>query len=155
MKSVYGKLWAIGAMALASLAACSPPATDQYAKPAQPAEATSAISTVVGPPPADIAPGFEGSWASVETDCGDPAKTATLSAKTLKLMPGQGECTVKSISEEHPSGRAMSYTITADCVAADRTGEDTFRLNFGPSDTAVQFQQNAREPMRLVRCPPQ
>ena len=47
----------------------------------------------------------------------------------------------------------MSYTIVATCVASDRTGEDTFRINFGASDTAVQFQQNAREPVRLVRCP--
>ena len=59
----------------------------------------------------------------------------------------------KKIEEERSSGRSMSYTILADCVAEGRTGEDTFRINFGPSDKVVQFQQNAREPIRLIRCP--
>ena len=144
---------------LAGLVACSPPSPAPTQAAVQPATApspASANSTVVlGPPPANIDPGFIGAWASIEADCGDPAKTVKLSAKTFTLMPGEGDCAVKSISEEHPSDRSMSYTIIANCVAKDRTGEDTFRVNFGPSDTIVQFQQNAREPVRLVRCPPQ
>lgn len=151
--------WALGAFALAGLMACSPsaPSSAQLAAgpDAAPAPPSSNSTVVLGPPPANIDPGFVGNWASIETDCGDPAKRVTLSAKAVSLMGGDGECTVKSIDEEHPSGRSMSYTIVANCVAKARTGEDTFRVNFGPSDTIVQFQQNAREPVRLVRCPPQ
>lgn len=156
MKPAVIRIWAFGAAALAGLLACSPSAPVAGQPAAPPSPPTSSNSTVVlGPPPANIDPGFIGNWASIETDCGDPAKRVTLSAKAVSLMQGDGECTVKSIDEEHPSGRSMSYTIVANCVAKDRTGEDTFRVNFGPSDTIVQFQQNAREPVRLVRCPPQ
>lgn len=156
MKPTASQGWALGAFTLVTLIACSPPATttvvEQSVTP--PAQAASSLdSRPIGPPPANIDPGFAGSWASIETECGDPAKVVKLSPKTIALKQGEGECVVKSIDEEHPSGRSMSYTIVATCVASDRTGEDTFRINFGASDTAVQFQQNAREPVRLVRCP--
>ncbi|HOY78895.1 MAG TPA: hypothetical protein PLN33_13860, partial [Hyphomonadaceae bacterium] len=72
----------------------------------------------------------------------------------VTLMAGEGQCAITSVDEQHPTGRSMTYTIKANCVSPNRTGEDTFRINFGPSDTVVQFQQNAREPVRLVRCPP-
>ncbi|MDP3493441.1 MAG: hypothetical protein Q8R82_10020 [Hyphomonadaceae bacterium] len=156
MKPTASQGWALGTFALAVLIACSPPAaTTVVEQPVTPpVQRSSSISSVpIGPPPANIDPGFAGTWASIETDCGDPAKTVALSPKSISLKQGDGDCAVKSIEEEHPSGRSMSYTIVASCVASDRTGEDTFRINFGPSDTAVQFQQNAREPVRLVRCP--
>ena len=156
MKPTVSQRCALGSIALTALIACSPPATTTVVEPqsasAQP-RSSSLSSTPIGPPPANIDPGFAGTWASIETECGDPAKTVRLSPKTIALKQGEGDCTVKSIDEEHPSGRSMSYTIVANCVASDRKGEDTFRLNFGASDTAVQFQQNAREPVRLVRCP--
>lgn len=163
MKPTVSQGWALGAIALATLIACSPPATTTVVEPqsastpprSAQSESSGLSSTPIGPPPANIDPGFTGTWASIETDCGDPAKTVKLSSKAIALKQGEGDCTVKSIDEEHPSGRSMSYTIVANCVASDRTGEDTFRLNFGASDTAVQFQQNAREPVRLVRCPSQ
>jgi len=156
MKPTVSQGWALGAVALTTLIACSPPAATTVVEPqsasTQP-RSSGLSSTPIGPPPANIDPGFTGTWASIETECSDPAKTVKLSSKILALKKGEGDCTVKSIDEEHPSGRSMSYTIVARCVASDRTGEDTFRLNFGASDTVVQFQQNAREPVRLVRCP--
>ena len=161
MKPTIRPVWALGAVALTTLIACSPPATTTVVEPqsasTQPRSAQSQSSglssTPIGPPPTNIDPGFAGTWASIETECGDPAKVVKLSPKTIALKQGEGDCTVKSIDEEHPTGRSMSYTIVATCVASGRTGEDKFRLNFGASDAVVQFQQNAREPVRLVRCP--
>ncbi|MEQ1609577.1 MAG: hypothetical protein ABL956_11510 [Hyphomonadaceae bacterium] len=157
MTARYTPLWAFGAIALAALIACVPPvAQPGPAEPAQPTPQPPVLSgetPTIGPPPANIDPGFVGSWAAVESACGDAARTVRLSAKTINLPPGEGNCAVKSIKEEHPGGRAMSYTIIADCVAKGRMGEDTFRINFGPSDTVVQFQENAREPQHLIRCP--
>ena len=154
MTARYTPLWALGAIVLTVLIACSPPVTTP--RPAQPTLQPSVLSgatPTIGPPPANIDPGFVGSWAAVESACGDAARTIRLSAKTINLLLGEGNCAVKSIEEERSSGRSMSYTILADCVAEGRTGEDTFRINFGPSDKVVQFQQNAREPIRLIRCP--
>ena len=152
MKPKHPRYWAMGAVALAALIACTP-----AAPPAETAEApapTSAGSTPIGPPPANIDPGYTGAWASIETDCGDPAKVVKLTGRKVTLMAGEGQCDIISIDEQHPTGRSMIYTIKANCVSPNRTGEDTFHINFGASDTAVQFQQNAREPVRLVRCPP-
>lgn len=157
MKPKHPRYWAISAAALAALIACtpaSPPADVAQAaatasQPAPPAQAPAPI----GPPPANIDPGYTGAWANIETDCGDVAKVIKMTGKSLSLMAGEGQCTITSIDEQHPSGRSMSYAIKANCVSPNRTGEDTFRINFGASDTVIQFQQNAREPVRLVRCP--
>lgn len=151
-------LWAIGAIAVSVLIACSPstppPAPAEPAQPTPQSPVLSGAESTLGPPPASIAPGFADTWAVAEADCATPAKTVRLTSEAFTLMEGEGSCKVKSISEEHPTGRSMNYTVIADCVSPARTGEDTFRINFGASDTVMQFQQNAREPVRLTRCPP-
>lgn len=162
MKPKHPKYWAIGAVALAALIACTPaiapPDNTGAAVPAEPAPAGSqagmATPTPIGPPPANIDPGYTGTWANAEADCSDAAKIVKLTGNNITLMGTEGQCAITSIDEQHPTGRSMIYTIKANCVSPGRTGEDTFRINFGASDTAVQFQQNAREPVRLVRCPP-
>lgn len=160
MKPKHPKYWAIGATALTALIACtpaSPPADTAATSPSSPAASaadSAPPSPPIGPPPANIDPGYTGTWASIETDCGDPAKFIRLTGKAITLMAGEGQCDIASIDEEHPTGRSMTYTIKANCVSPNRTGEDTFHINFGASDTVIQFQQNAREPIRLVRCPP-
>ncbi|HPN06371.1 MAG TPA: hypothetical protein PK050_11205 [Hyphomonadaceae bacterium] len=160
MKPRHWKYWAAGVVAIAGLTACTPaaPPVETASSPAlaagaEPAPAAGA-PTPVGPPSANIDPGYTGAWASIETDCGDLVKVVKLSGKNVTLMAGEGQCAITSVDEQHPTGRSMTYTIKANCVSPNRTGEDTFRINFGPSDTVVQFQQNAREPVRLVRCPP-
>ncbi len=157
MKPSSSQGWAIGAIALAVLVACSPstppPTPGEPAQPTPQPPVLSSGAPDIGLPPASIAPGFADTWAAAEADCATPAKTVRLAADAFTLMEGEGSCQVKSISEEHPTGRSMNYTVIADCVSAARTGEDTFRFNFGASDTAMQFQQNAREPVRLTRCP--
>ena len=154
MKQKHPYYWSAGAVMLTTLFACSPSAPADV--PSSPSSTISAAgaATPVGPPSANIDPGYAGAWVLDETDCGDAAKTVKLTGKTVTLMAGDGACTITSIDEQHPTGRSMIYTIKANCTSANRTGEDTFRINFGASDTAVQFQQNAREPVRLVRCPP-
>ncbi|RYY94223.1 MAG: hypothetical protein EON61_24015 [Alphaproteobacteria bacterium] len=161
MQSKHPKFWAIGAVALAALIACTPAAppveTAEASAPIGPASAPappSAGSTPIGPPPANIDPGYTGAWANIETDCGDPTKVVKLTGKNVTLMAGEGQCDITSIDEQHPTGRSMTYEIKANCVSPNRTGEDTFHISFGASDTVIQFQQNAREPVRLVRCPP-
>jgi hypothetical protein len=157
MKPKHPKYWAIGATILTALIACAPaaPPAETAAAPA-PGVAGSPppAPTPVGPPPANIDPGYTGAWANIETDCGDAAKTIKMTGKAITLMAGEGACTITSIDEQHPSGRSMAYTIKANCASPHRTGEDTFHINFGASDTVIQFQQNAHEPTRLVRCPP-
>jgi hypothetical protein len=163
MKPKHPKYWAVGAVALAALIACTPAAppadtastapVETAQAPAEPAPPVGA-QTPIGPPPANIDPGYTGAWANVETDCGDPAKVVKLTGNNITLMGTDGQCAITAIDEQHPTGRSMIYTIKANCVSPNRTGEDTFHINFGASDTVVQFQQNAREPVRLVRCPP-
>jgi len=161
MNSKHPQYWAMGAVALTALIACTPAAPSVQtaetrvsaataSEPAPPAPA----STPIGPPPANIDPGYTGAWANIETDCGDPAKVIKLTGKNVRLMSGDGQCEISSIDEQHPTGRSVIYAIKANCVSPNRTGEDTFHINFGASDTVIQFQQNAREPARLVRCPP-
>ena len=152
--------WAIGAVALAVLIACSPQAPEEPAapKPSEPTlhtSGTEAPDTTAGTTAAEaaqiVAPGFAGTWASAEAECADTAKASRLSAEKIELA-GQS-CTVKSISEEHPSGRSMIYTINAACGAGTAPTTDNFTLNFGASDTVMQLQQNDQPPIRLVRCP--
>lgn len=161
MKSKHPQYWAVGAIALTTLIACTPasPPVETVSAPAPVPAASEPASqagapTPIGPPPPNIDPGYTGAWANIETDCGDLAKVIKMTGKDITLMAGEGVCTITSIDEQHPTGRSMIYTIKANCVSPNHTGEDTFHINFGASDTIVQFQQNAREPVRLVRCPP-
>ncbi|MDP3739614.1 MAG: hypothetical protein Q8R02_19655 [Hyphomonadaceae bacterium] len=161
-KITSSQRWAIGAVALAVLIACSPQAPEEPAqpKPSEPTlhtSGTEAPDTTAGTTAAEaaqlVAPGFAGDWASAEAECADPAKMLKLSADRIEMTPSAQSCSVKSISEEHPTGRSMIYTISADCLAGGKTSADNFTLNFGPSDTVMQLQLNDRQPMRLVRCP--
>ncbi len=159
MKPKHPKFWAIGSAALAALIACTPsnqPADTASTAPSAASAPTPSemASTPVGPPPANIDPGYAGAWANIETDCGDPAKVVKLTGRNVALMANEGLCDITSVDEQHPTGRSMAYTIKASCMSPNRSGEDTFHINFGASDTVIQFQQNAREPVRLVRCPP-
>jgi hypothetical protein len=69
------------------------------------------------------------------------------------MTPGERSCAVKSISEEHPTGRSMIYTVMADCLTEGAASKDQFAFNFSAADTVMQLQLNGREPVRLVRCP--
>jgi hypothetical protein len=160
-KITSSQRWAIGAVALAVLIACSPQAPEEPAqpKPSEPTlhtSGTEAPDTTAGTTAVEaaqiVAPGFAGDWAAAEAECADPAKTLKLSAERIEITLGEQSCAVKSISEEHPTGRSMIYTISADCTAEGKATSDNFTLNFGASDTVMQLQLNDRPPMRLVRC---
>jgi hypothetical protein len=161
LKTNSSQRWAIGAVSLALLFACSPkaPEAPEPAKPlpesgpqlSAPPNPINANPAVV--PPDATPPGYADDWAAIEADCADPAKTYKLSATTLDMTPDKRTCSVKSIGEEHPTGRSMIYTLDADCSAAGQATKDVVKFNFGASDTVMQFALNDREPVRLVRCP--
>ena len=160
MKLTSSQRWAVGAVGLAVLIACSPQAPDEAPVP-QPNEPTLSSGVTGGdiaptPPPATgedaAAPGFAGRWAAAEAQCGEPAKTFDLSAHSF-AMPGGNACAVTRVSEEHPTGRSAVFAVTADCTADDPASSDRFTLNFGAADTIMQLQQNDQAPVRLVRCP--
>jgi hypothetical protein len=160
MKLTSSQRWAVGAVALAVLLACSPPTPDPPEEPAQPTPqppslsqgAASAVPTS-GPLIETQSPGFAGEWAFAQEDCAEPAKTFKLSADRIVMSPGERSCKVKSILEDHPTGRSAVYAVTADCLAEGEASEDRFTLNFGAADTVMQLQLNGRDPVRLVRCP--
>jgi hypothetical protein len=74
-----------------------------------------------------------------------------MSGEAVDIAPGKG-CTVKSITEEHPTGRSMIYHIVANCGAAGQPGESRVTLNFGPSESEMQLQVEDKRPVRLARC---
>ena len=160
MKLTSSQRWAIGAVGLTVLIACSPQAPDEAPLP-QPNEPTLSVNAGGGdiaptPPPVTgedaAAPGFAGRWAAAEVECNDPAKTFDLSAHSFAI-PGQTACSVTNLSEDHPTGRSAVFTATADSSANDPAASDRFTLNFGAPDTVMQLQQNDQAPVRLVRCP--
>jgi hypothetical protein len=160
MKLTSSQRWAVGAVGLAVLIACSPQSPEEPPVP-QPNEPTLSSGTPGGdiapaPPPVTgedaAAPGFAGRWAAIEAECSDAAKAFDLSAHSF-AMPGENACTVTKVSEEHPTGRSAIFTVTADCTADDPAASDRFTLNFGAGDTVMQLQQNDQAPVRLVRCP--
>jgi hypothetical protein len=158
MKLSSGQGWAIGAITLAILVACSPqqespqPAPAPETPPAVIEPPTPAPAPVISETPADQ-PGYAGIWAFVDSECGDAAKTVRLNGRSISMAPGGKTCAVKSLEEEHPTGRSMTYHIKADCDGDAGVTEDMFTLNFGASDTVMQMKVNDREPTRLVRCP--
>jgi hypothetical protein len=156
MNLTSSQRWAIGAVTLAVLIACSPKPEEPVQPPPQ-APSLSQAATVASATISSTAqarpPGFSGVWASAESECGEPDKTFKLSSATIDMMPGERSCAVKSISEEHPTGRSVIYTVMADCLTEGAASKDQFTLNFGAADTVMQLQLNDREPVRLVRCP--
>lgn len=151
--------WAIGAVTLATLIACTP-AADQPAEnptavlsgeiPEQPA----AVPPVMAAPGED--PGYWAAWAATTADCGDTTKTYMFSRDVVNLTPQKRNCAVKSADEEHPTGRSAIYTLSAVCVSdppAAPDGNDTLTLNFGASDTVMQLSINSDPPLTLERCP--
>lgn len=160
LKLTSSQRWAIAAVGLAVLFACSPRGPDPAPEPAQPTPQPPSLSSVSTPavetaePAVDAqAPGFAGEWAFADADCAEPAKTFKLGADKIVMSPGERSCEVRSLSEEHPTGRSAVYTIAASCLAEGQPSEDRFTLNFGASDTVMQLQLNDRDPVRLVRCP--
>ena len=159
LKTNSSQRWAFGAVSLALLFACSPkpPEAPEPAKPlpesgpqlsTAPVNATPAIV-----PPDATPPGYADNWAAIEADCADPARTYKLSAATLEMTPDKKTCAVKSIAEDHPTGRSMIYTLEADCSAGGQATRDVVKFNFGASDTVMQIVFNDHEPVRVVRCP--
>ena len=157
MKLTSSQRWAIGAVGLAVLIACSPKTPDPANEPAQPSPQPPSLSSAAGADAAVnakvAAPGFAGEWALAEQDCEEPARTFKLSADKIVMSPGERSCDVKSISEEHPTGRSAVFKVTAACLAEGEASEDLFTLNFGAADTVMQLQLNGQGPARLVRCP--
>jgi hypothetical protein len=153
MQLTSSQRWAIGAVALAVLLACSPRTPDEPVRPPPQAPKVSAITSGQAAPESAQPAAFAGDWAFAESDCSEAARTFKLSADKIVMSPGERSCAVTSISEEHPTGRSMIYHVAADCVAEGEATKDRFTLNFGASDTVMQMQLNNREPVRLVRCP--
>jgi hypothetical protein len=159
MKLTSSQRWAVGAVGLAVLIACSPQSPTEPPVP-QPNEPT--LSGAPGgdiaptPPPVTgedaAAPGFAGRWAAAQAECSDAAKAFDLSAHNFAI-PGGNACAVTKVSEEHPTGRSAIFTVAADCTVDDVAASDRFILNFGAADTVMQLQQNDQAPVRLVRCP--
>ena len=160
MQLTSSQRWAVGAVGLAVLIACSPqnPGEAPVPQPNEPTLSANALGgDVAATPPAltgenPVASGFAGRWAAAEADCSEPARTFALSAHNF-AMPGGNACAVTKVSEERPTGRSAIFTVTADCTADDPTASDRFTLNFGAADTIMQLQQNDQAPVRLVRCP--
>lgn len=159
MKLTSSQRWAIGAVGLAVLIACSPNTPDPADEPAQPNPKPPSVSSAAVTDSAASArveatvPGFAGEWALAERDCEEPARTFKLSADKIVMSPGERSCDVRSISEEHPTGRSAVFHVAAGCVTEGEASEDQFTLNFGAADTIMQLQLNDRDPVRLVRCP--
>lgn len=144
------------AFAAALAVACSKPEGVSEPAPKTPEPTAQAIPSVAAPPATPTTgqpPGFAGIWASEAKDCATPTSTFKLSANAINMTPGERACAVKSIDEQHPTGRSALFVVKASCLTEGETSEDTFRLEFGAADTAMQLQLNARDPIRLVRCP--
>lgn len=162
MQITSAERWAIGAVILAVLIACSPQ-TGQPSAPVKPPTAeTEAIKvppgTVTVPEPPASEPGYSGVWAAKSAECTDSLKTYQLGGEALTLTPQSRNCAVKSLAEEHPTGRSAIYRITATCTTEPPTGtqpvaDDTIVLTFGAADTVMQMQVNDGAPMALERCP--
>lgn len=164
MQISFSQRWAVGAITLATLIACSPPVQVLTGTPAStaPASATTAVepatalqADAVNPTPAPGDPGYAGAWAETTADCSDPAKTFLFSAEVVNLTPQKRNCAVKSMREERPTGRSAIYTLVAACISdppGAAGGKDTLVLNFGASDTVMQLEVNSDPPLRLERC---
>ena len=165
MRKSFPKYWAIAAATLTTLIACSPQ-PETPAAPAAAVEPPSAetLPTKVPPgavavPPAPIMePGYAGVWAKASKDCIETTKTYVLSGAALMLKPEARTCEVKSLQEEHPTGRSAIYRITAACVTDPPTGAapaaaDGVTLTFGASDTVMKMKVNADAELTLERCP--
>lgn len=168
MRTTSNKVSAIGAVALTVLIACSPPIEQPPGNAKAQAAQTEAVKvppgTVAVPPPPPSEPGYSGVWAASSADCTDSVKTYLLSGDALSLTPQSRNCAVKSLAEEHPTGRSVIYRITAVCISnppstsqtvgvAQPSGEDTITLSAGASDTVMQMQVGIGAPMTLERCP--
>jgi hypothetical protein len=148
---------AIGAVTLSAVIACSPGAgkTGEAAPaPGASRPETSKATVIAMPPPSASEPGYAGGWAPLVADCSDAKKTFLLSAEVLNLTPQARNCAVRSIAEEHPTGRSAIYRIRALCIGGTAAGrEDLITLNFGASDTVMQMQVDSDPPLTLERCP--
>jgi hypothetical protein len=156
---MLSKFVTIHAAALAVVAACEPaPGGDVSTAAEETTESSAAGPNGAKPaasaaPPSEAEPGFTGEWAFEEADCGKPTSTFRLSGAEINMTPRERACSVKSIDEQHPTGRSAIFVVQASCLAEGETSEDRFRLEFGASDTVMQLQLNDRDPIRLVRCP--
>lgn len=157
-------IWAIGAVALTAIIACTPASQEEAETPAaSPPVATTPpdvpASDITLQPDladgvADSQPDFGGAWAAKVADCGEAAKTVTFTASAVTRMDGAGACTVSGIGEQHPTGRSAIYTVNAVCPSGATTKPTVFVLNFGASDTVMQLVTDDGPPQTLERCPP-
>lgn len=147
--------WALGAVGLAVLIACTPAAVEPA--PTETPVVETRPESMPPPPPlppvTPETPGYAGLWAENAAACAEPDTGYTLTAERLDIPARKRSCAVTSISEEHPSGRAMNYVVEAACSSDGTPSRDKFRFEFGPSDTVMQFKLNDEAPVRLERCP--
>lgn len=157
---------AISAIALAALIACSPQPAATRPAPSAAVEPPSAETLPTKVPPGAVAvppapatePDYAGVWAPASADCTTTTKTYVLGGDMLTLAPQSRSCAVKSMQEEHPTGRSAIYRISATCVSnpptgAASSGVDLIALTFGASDTVMQMQVNTDKALTLERCP--
>jgi hypothetical protein len=160
MQLTSSQRWAIGAVGLAALIACSPqnPNEAPAPKPNEPTLSSGGpAGDIISTPPSAaggdaIAPGFAGRWAAAGTECSDPGKVFNLSAHSF-AMPSGNAFAISKVLEEHPTGRSAVFTVSAHCTASDVVASDSFTLTFGAADTMMQLQLNDQAPVLLVRCP--
>ncbi len=149
--------WAIGAIGLALLFACSPQPPEQTAQPqASSTTVSEDLANLASTPAFQVSepePGYSGDWAFAAGECAEPAKTIKLARTIVDMTPGERSCAIKSMTEEHPTGRSAVYTLKAACITEGATSEDTFKLKFGASESTMQLQLNDAKPVKLVRCP--
>jgi hypothetical protein len=148
--------WAIGAVGLTILIACTPAPERTEGTDAAPQVEVRPESMPAPPPLPPVTPetpGYAGLWAENITACAEPDTGYTLTAERLDIPAQKRSCAVTSIREEHPSGRAMNYVVEAACTTDGVASRDTFRFEFGAADTIMQLRMGEAAPVRLERCP--
>ncbi|WP_374409279.1 hypothetical protein [Pelagerythrobacter sp.] len=136
-------------IAIAGLAACSPPSDE----PEKEAETSSEGEGVSGPgsdaapalPPEDELLRFTGRWAETVEMCREEPWTITSNRLTA---PGDIACDLDRI-EKSPGG----YAITARCTIEGETQDDNFVLRFAESAQALLVEGATTLPATgLVHC---
>jgi hypothetical protein len=162
LKLSSSQRWAIGAVGLCVLIACSPNAPEEPGTPTQlsstppstdPALHAASAVAPIAPPPEGATVGYAGAWAFKDADCATESRTWRLNAEKLEAPNAERSCKVNSLTEDHPTGRSAIFTVKALCQVGAQTTEDTFRFEFGAADTVMQMRINDAEPVRYVRCP--
>jgi len=115
MQLTSSQRWAVGAVGLAILIACSPQKPDgaPVPLPNEPTLSGAPAGDIVPPPPPVtggdvIAPGFAGRWAAADTECSDTAKTSTFQLTISPFQAGTPARLPISRKSIQPDGRRSS-----------------------------------------------